>query len=149
MTELTIIKPNVRFFDGGKTHRPDEGAVVTVLSKSIVRSLVKTGLAAEGRTLPIAPESLEAPQGVAPSPGSDDTGGSEKGGENPTWADVTGLSKPALALLETNASDADPLTASPELILVWLEESERRAALVVNALAKWKAARSTGSGGDG
>lgn len=154
MTELTILKPGVEYYDDGKHYKPAEGEVVAVLSPSVVRTLTKTGRAVEGRTTLTASaatpiEASESPiTADFPNGGDDGTGPAEFGAEKPFWRDVDGISKPSLNLLEKNVPDANPLTATSEDLLQWLEGSMRRHRLVEQALARWKSARSTGSSED-
>lgn len=126
MTDVTIMKPGVAYFDLGQTHKPEVGDVVTIASPTVVGSLVKSKQATKGRMAPFEPRpavEIEDAPGVVVS----------------TWDDVPDLSAQALKLLVRNAPSADPLTATSEDLLLWLEGSKKRAKLVVGAVDRWKA----------
>lgn len=158
MTELTITAAGVRYIDTDqRTYTPSKGDVVTVASDSVVRTLLRGQRAVRGRVnleavqaepAVAAPDAVAAPVAVDQNSGGGGTGEAENASETPSWADVEGLSRPSLALLTKNAPTGNPLTASKDDLIEWLEGSTRRADLAFKALEKWRGTDEASGGGD-
>jgi hypothetical protein len=152
MIELTILQDEVTFKDVGPIQVANRGDVVLVQRDSVIRSLVVSGLAVEGR---VSSFDAEGPASPDPSPMSATSPSSA--GEvitvSVSWSDVDGISQSSMELLLANAKDANLRQVTRDQLLAWLGGSTRRTDLVWKALEKaregWAtAAEGTGDGGD-
>lgn len=132
MKTLEITARGVEFYDVGRQlQRPELGAVVAIQDPTVARTLIEAGRAVEVRE---SAGALERPDRAT----EESVAG---GGAAPqTWADVDGLSKPSLKLLEENLPDADPLDVDDATLLEALDGSTGRTSKVKTALARAKAA---------